>query len=410
MAVKKIVFRSLSTGGKYSFISLGGIRFYNLNNVKIDTKGSGVLSSTNTSVETEKITATASSAYSTAYSVWYSFDSTLSQTGTYPDAYWLSDVNNNTLTITFKTPLSSLAKIEFVPNPDTAYTNRGVGANFFVDIYNENDIVEKTYEVVPITTKNTVQSLGTPEFGAKHKVLIKSNGEVKSVVKTVDATYTADVTPKMTSNTAPSGKAEASSFHSSYPPFNAFDDVYTGSGWMTYGGNITGWLSYEFSTVKRITKYTLRGSTVARMPKNWTFEGSNDGLSWTILDTRTDIVDWATDTPKEYYFKNAKSYLKYRINITVNNGDANYLNIGEMEMMETSTPKIVGHAKAIGVTTPTENDFLTYGFDSLSDINVSEMKEVRKCVMPSSTNLGSGKTFEQTLDLKKYPLKKLTFE
>ncbi|MCC3379536.1 hypothetical protein JO375_08435, partial [Paenibacillus sp. UY79] len=67
-------------------------------------------------------------------------------------------------------------------------------------------------------------------------------------------------------------------------------------------------------------------------PKDWTFEGSNDGVTWNVLDTQSNITGWVDNTPKKFSFSNSNSYKNYRINITANNG-SQYLALSELEMM-----------------------------------------------------------------------------
>lgn len=145
--------------------------------------------------------------------------------------------------------------------------------------------------------------------------------------------YTENLIPIMTSNTTPSGIASASSIHTTnYDAWEAFDKIKTNC-WSTLS-NSTGWIKYEFSEPQKISKYTiLSAGSVARCPKNWTFEGSNDGVNWTVLDTRTNITVWSGTVKNEFVFNNTNLYIAYRINISANNGDTSYLQIAEMEMM-----------------------------------------------------------------------------
>ncbi|WP_379151183.1 discoidin domain-containing protein [Paenibacillus sp. sgz5001063] len=141
----------------------------------------------------------------------------------------------------------------------------------------------------------------------------------------------------MTSNAAPSGVANASTqYDSNSPAWKAFDKL-NGSTDYWCAKSSTGWLSYEFNAAKVITKYTISpiglNGYVNRMPKNWTFEGSNNGVDWTVLDTKTDVSSWQDGTIKEFLINNTSSYLKYKINVSSINGGS-YLSIGEMEMME----------------------------------------------------------------------------
>ncbi|MEK3788052.1 discoidin domain-containing protein [Paenibacillus sp. FSL K6-1230] len=143
--------------------------------------------------------------------------------------------------------------------------------------------------------------------------------------------------PKMTSNTTPSGVANASSNHYTSQSYFAFDYNYESlsSAWTT-NGITTGWITYQFSNPIKIGKYCIypQQTALTRAPKNWTFEGSNDRVVWDTLDTQINVSTWANSVKKEYIILNPKPYINYRLNITANNGDAQYLSVGELEMYE----------------------------------------------------------------------------
>lgn len=60
----------------------------------------------------------------------------------------------------------------------------------------------------------------------------------------------------------------------------------------------------------------------ARDPKNWSLQGSNNGTSWTTLDTRTGQTFASRFLTKTYTFSNTTAYSYYRLNVTANNGGA----------------------------------------------------------------------------------------
>ena len=76
----------------------------------------------------------------------------------------------------------------------------------------------------------------------------------------------------------------------------------SGSKW--YNGNATnpgptGWLRYDFGAgnAQTVKRYTVVSADVAdRDPKTWTFQGSNDGSTWTTLDTQSNQA-FATSVP-----------------------------------------------------------------------------------------------------------------
>lgn len=85
----------------------------------------------------------------------------------------------------------------------------------------------------------------------------------------------------------------------------------------------TGWLTYQTSAPVTIKKYALTSANDAdgRDPKNWTVSGSNDGTTWTTLDTRTDQSFESRFQTKEYTFDNATPYTFYKLDITQNHGE-----------------------------------------------------------------------------------------
>lgn len=86
------------------------------------------------------------------------------------------------------------------------------------------------------------------------------------------------------------------------------------------------WLQYDFGagssqTIKRYT-ITSANDVPARDPKDWQLQGSNDGSTWTTLDTQGS-QGFATRYQRNAYpIASPGSYRYYRLNITANSGDA----------------------------------------------------------------------------------------
>jgi hypothetical protein len=176
---------------------------------------------------------------------------------------------------------------------------------------------------------------------------------------TVQSGFTGDLIDIMTSNTAPSGVASANpeGNQAHETAWNAMRDTYA-VGWQTPYGNPTGYLQYEFTSSKTIQKYTLQGNNVvaARMPKDWTFEGSNDGTNWSVLDTQTGHTWVLGYEVKEFIFTNNTAYTHYRINVSSNGGDPQ-LNIVEIAMMESNSgPDTLASSTVHTLTAETEPD------------------------------------------------------
>jgi hypothetical protein len=148
----------------------------------------------------------------------------------------------------------------------------------------------------------------------------------------------------MTAANAPSPFviSNSSEWDATLSAWHAFDDDNSVSGWHSANGvNLPHWIKIDLGTGKQILKYAIVGFNsirsafgAGRSPKNWTFEGSNDNTTWTVLNTQTNQTDWGTGEKRVYEFLNNTVYRYYRIYITANNGDGQLCEIGQMELME----------------------------------------------------------------------------
>lgn len=157
-----------------------------------------------------------------------------------------------------------------------------------------------------------------------------------------------DQVPVMTSNTTPAGVAAASTENSaSWRAWQAFNEVTirTGGSWFTTNGTLTGWLRYDFGSgnPKVITHYSIMAIATnaadtdrTGAPKNWTFEGSDDASSWTVIDTITNSTGWVQGEKRSFATTNTTAYRYYRINISANNGNVNWVTINELELLASS--------------------------------------------------------------------------
>lgn len=179
--------------------------------------------------------------------------------------------------------------------------------------------------------------------------------------------------PQMSSNTTPSGTAAASTIGIAW---NAFDRN-TGTSYTT-PSNSLGWLSYQFPTGKIIKRYGFLTGSGNNRPTNWTFEGSNNGSTWVVLDTKVGFATGASTFHSFDISANTTSYTYYRINVTGVVAGTNYV-IVELEMSEVTNlyggivagggftfanggdlTCTAGNAIEVGSTTPT----LTFGLGS----------------------------------------------
>lgn len=150
--------------------------------------------------------------------------------------------------------------------------------------------------------------------------------------------------PLMTSNTTPSGTVIVSGQGVGTEGWRAFDRS-NSTLWQSNTVNV-GWLGYIFPTGKIIKRYSIFTAGSGVHPRTWTFEGSNDGSSWTVLDTQT-LVTLSNGTFYTYPITNTTSYTYYRINITATINPVANPALVEFEMTE-STSSVIG--KVVGGT------------------------------------------------------------
>jgi hypothetical protein len=145
-------------------------------------------------------------------------------------------------------------------------------------------------------------------------------------------------TPQMTSNTTPTPYViAASSTDGVNPAWAAFDrNNATGNGWVsanTSGGS--GSLSVDFGAgnsiaIEGYTMYAAGTST----PSRWTFEASNNAVSWTILQTVTSSI--GANGSYSAAGLNTTSYRYYRVNIGGSTGTTQVV-VRELELYQPGT-------------------------------------------------------------------------
>ncbi|MFS2021267.1 discoidin domain-containing protein, partial [Massilia sp. CT11-108] len=107
-------------------------------------------------------------------------------------------------------------------------------------------------------------------------------------------------------------------------------DQNSGSYWFYKG--VMGWLQYDLGHTETVQRYTVISSTdlVPRDPKDWQFQGSNDGVNWTTLDTQSGQAFASRIQQKSYAIASPGAYRWYRLNITSNNGDSTFTTLSEI--------------------------------------------------------------------------------
>jgi hypothetical protein len=181
-------------------------------------------------------------------------------------------------------------------------------------------------------------------FANGFTVTINGTYTVQSIRNTTPSVFLPNVaTPTMTSNTSPSGIASANTAQANHDAFKAFNqNITSGDDWRPVGQN-TGILIYQFPIGKIIKRYSILNTfSTGTCARNWTFEGSNDGISWTVLDTVLLASVAVNSAYVSGLLSNTTSYTYYRINVTAVQTTGNILAITEFNMTE-STNTVYGN-------------------------------------------------------------------
>src|SRR5690606_38886916 len=74
----------------------------------------------------------------------------------------------------------------------------------------------------------------------------------------------------------------------------------------------------ELPAARALTGYALTTTTAGADldPRSWRFEASNDGATWTTLDTRTDVASGSRGGERAFTVANTVAYALYRLTIT----------------------------------------------------------------------------------------------
>jgi len=172
--------------------------------------------------------------------------------------------------------------------------------------------------------------------------------------------------PEMTSNTAPSGTAFASSELVDHEAFRVFDGGALVAGELSYwtpGPSITtGHVGYHFTAPKVITIMAITAIEPAvGAPKNFTIEGSSDGTNWTVLLTAQN-VSWSDGERKQFPFYNNTAYAYYRLKVTATfpGISTQNLNIRAIEMFGTDAAMTCATRSAVSYVSQADADSKAY--------------------------------------------------
>lgn len=145
--------------------------------------------------------------------------------------------------------------------------------------------------------------------------------------------------PAMTSNSLPSGHVASfgsGSNAATAEPYRAFDQASS----RAFSSAIPDTLVRQVPSGIKVASYRITSSStdteINRAPTAWTLEGSNNGSSWTTLDTRSGI-SWSAGASVQQTFEidagSRGSYTYHRLNFSAVNGSTSFV-INELEFFQ----------------------------------------------------------------------------
>jgi len=170
------------------------------------------------------------------------------------------------------------------------------------------------------------------------------------IVRFPTTTYPPDMTTATGSGTGPwtlsgyTANASSTVYVNQNTPNKAFNrtNVDTEDCWHSASG-FPQWISIQFPAAKVITSYELtsRNASIAygvHIPYSWQLQGSNNGSSWTVVDSRTnDLSLYAPNKTVSFGVATPASYAYYRLYVTASwhNGAAStYAVVGQFLLYE----------------------------------------------------------------------------
>lgn len=145
----------------------------------------------------------------------------------------------------------------------------------------------------------------------------------------------------MTSNITPApytASASSIAHPGATDPWNAFDGN-TGTVWESNTAT-NEWLQIDFGIMAEVvlTQYSITSYQTSSSPASWTFAGSNDGTTFTTLDTQAGQTFTGSQTKS--YGISGGSYRYYRLTVLTNNGQG-WIDIAELAFTGTALTSIL---------------------------------------------------------------------
>ena len=128
---------------------------------------------------------------------------------------------------------------------------------------------------------------------------------------------------------------------SGYGVAKAFDKKYYSDNtrWIGHGSTFPQravWTFPEATVVDAVRIYNANYRGANQSPSDFTIAGSNDGTTWTTLDSESGVTGWSANQFRTFGFENETPYLNYRLEVTavqdMTGSDGKRMTITEIEL------------------------------------------------------------------------------
>ena len=235
----------------------------------------------------------------------------------------------------------------------------------------------------------TIPQLGDEVYLNGYAITVNQNVNVGRIVNAQNLQGVPyDPIPNMTTNTDPVGTGTVFANTNAVQAWRVFQKGINADLSVHYSSESTAvpiQIGYQFNVGKTIKRYSWYTNQSANdRPKSWTFEGSNDGISWTILETIINYTNVGT------YFSpvlgNTTSYTYYRLNISAKQATSGgFVRLNSISMTESTS---LGNGYNIGGTA-TVNNNLTITSDFYTGSSTSNLFTVPALTPNQVTFIGN---------------------
>lgn len=145
----------------------------------------------------------------------------------------------------------------------------------------------------------------------------------------------------LVTNVGGTASSDTTALGNDYTVSKAFDKKYyaDNSRWIGNGSTFPQravWTFPEATVVDTVRIYNANYRGAKQSPSEFSIAGSNDGTTWTTLDSESGVTGWGNNQFRTFGFENAIPYLKYRLEVTavqdMTGSEGKRLTITEIEL------------------------------------------------------------------------------